>query len=248
LALAELCREAIGIVWIISTDARGVATCASVGVGAAVSGAAIDCESLRGRAHKLGAFPFVDTLSPTIFTQCGKMSDLDPSWRAGPIGRVWGDLARGEIAVGMGSLGEGTREFLHVQIAPRWTCGTPTPCIDMLRIALPLVVMHAQHALGRVALASLDWVSPREQQVLDLLTRGCSTKETAERLELSPHTVHDHVKSLHRKLGVSSRGELIARGLGVSPVHSGAQIEAKTMAEELGKLLARRRRTDPESK
>ncbi|MFP3938616.1 MAG: hypothetical protein ACLFVW_09785 [Phycisphaerae bacterium] len=27
---------------------------------------------------------------------------------------------------------------------------------------------------------------------------------------MSPHTVHDHVKRLHRHFGVSSRGELLA--------------------------------------
>ena len=39
-------------------------------------------------------------------------------------------------------------------------------------------------------------------------------REIADALERSPHTVHDHVKSLHRKLNASSRGELIARTLG----------------------------------
>jgi DNA-binding CsgD family transcriptional regulator len=54
-------------------------------------------------------------------------------------------------------------------------------------------------------------LSPRERQVLDRLVRGESVKQVAARLGLSHRTVEGHVKSLHRKFGVSSRGELLAR-------------------------------------
>jgi DNA-binding CsgD family transcriptional regulator len=54
-------------------------------------------------------------------------------------------------------------------------------------------------------------LSRRERQVLDGLGNGDSVKQVAARLGLSPRTVEGHVKSLHRKFGVSSRGELLAR-------------------------------------
>jgi len=54
-------------------------------------------------------------------------------------------------------------------------------------------------------------LSPRMRQVLSLLAEGQSEKQVAETLKISPHTVHDYVKMLHRRLGVSSRGELLAR-------------------------------------
>lgn len=57
-------------------------------------------------------------------------------------------------------------------------------------------------------------LTAREREVLDHLTLGKSVKEIAADLARSPHTVHDHVKSLHRKLNATSRGELIARALG----------------------------------
>ncbi|HTO96771.1 MAG TPA: LuxR C-terminal-related transcriptional regulator, partial [Myxococcales bacterium] len=40
--------------------------------------------------------------------------------------------------------------------------------------------------------------------------RGRSEKQVAAQLGLSLHTVHDYVKGLHRRLGVQSRGELLA--------------------------------------
>jgi DNA-binding NarL/FixJ family response regulator len=54
---------------------------------------------------------------------------------------------------------------------------------------------------------------PRLREVLAGLARGLSEKQVAAELGLSPHTVHDHVKALHRRLRVQSRGELLALAL-----------------------------------
>jgi DNA-binding CsgD family transcriptional regulator len=51
----------------------------------------------------------------------------------------------------------------------------------------------------------------RLRQVLWLLCLGRNEKEIAVHLDISRHTVHNHVKRLHEALGVRSRGELIAR-------------------------------------
>jgi DNA-binding NarL/FixJ family response regulator len=54
-------------------------------------------------------------------------------------------------------------------------------------------------------------LTSRERDVLGALARGGSTAEIAAELFLSPHTVRDYVKTVFEKLGVSSRGELVAR-------------------------------------
>jgi len=86
--------------------------------------------------------------------------------------------------------------------------------LSVLRAALPLLARRAALAYGPELTSPLTRLTLREQEVLEHLTIGKSVKEIAEDLGRSPHTVHDHVKSLHRKLGASSRGELIARALG----------------------------------
>ena len=58
---------------------------------------------------------------------------------------------------------------------------------------------------------SPNGLSPRMRQVLALLAEGQSEKQVAATLQISRHTVHDYVKMLHQRLGVSSRGELLAR-------------------------------------
>jgi len=52
-------------------------------------------------------------------------------------------------------------------------------------------------------------LSPREKEILRLLSEGCSTKEIAEILVISPSTVHSHRSNLMTKLGLNSRRELI---------------------------------------
>lgn len=51
----------------------------------------------------------------------------------------------------------------------------------------------------------------RELDVIELIARGLPTGDIAERLFLSPHTVRDHVKAIFDKVGVTSRGELVAK-------------------------------------
>lgn len=60
-------------------------------------------------------------------------------------------------------------------------------------------------------------LSPREREVMQLLAEGYSNKEIAERLVVSPSTVHTHRSNLMTKLGLSSRHELIryARKVGL---------------------------------
>jgi two-component system, NarL family, response regulator NreC len=62
-----------------------------------------------------------------------------------------------------------------------------------------------------------DRLSAREIEVLRLIALGHTSVEIAHKLHLSPRTIETHRTRIHRKLGVSSRAELVryalARGL-----------------------------------
>lgn len=61
---------------------------------------------------------------------------------------------------------------------------------------------------GSLVVAPLiEPLSPQEQRVLHLLVTGCSNPEIAEVLVVSNNTVKTHVRSIYRKLSVSSRKE-----------------------------------------
>lgn len=46
-------------------------------------------------------------------------------------------------------------------------------------------------------------ITPRDEQVLDLLVQGCSNKEIAEQLHISPRTVKQHLRTLFLRAGIT---------------------------------------------
>ncbi|GII65327.1 hypothetical protein Skr01_54120 [Sphaerisporangium krabiense] len=74
-------------------------------------------------------------------------------------------------------------------------------------------------AINRVRLARAAGVrlTPRERDVLSLLSAGLSATAIARRLRLSPRTVTKHQERLYRKLGVCDRvnAVLLAQRLGL---------------------------------
>lgn len=139
----------------------------------------------------------------------------------------WDAVPHGTLLLGAVALGSSDRVMV-VEIAPAPNVSRPTDVeLAVLESVLPLLSRRALLAIGSGPAESAHWLTAREQIILQHLLLGKSVREIAEELGRSPHTVHDHVKSLHRKLSASSRGELVARALGyveVKPGIEGAQV------------------------
>lgn len=56
-------------------------------------------------------------------------------------------------------------------------------------------------------------MTPREIDILRLISRGYTYARAAERLGLSAHTVASHIKKIYRKLGVHSAGAAVMRAV-----------------------------------
>jgi two-component system response regulator NreC len=59
-----------------------------------------------------------------------------------------------------------------------------------------------------------DRLTPREIEVLRLIGLGHTSVEIARKLHLSPRTIETHRTRIHRKLGLSTRAELVRYALG----------------------------------
>lgn len=55
----------------------------------------------------------------------------------------------------------------------------------------------------------LDALTSREREIIALICRGARDAEIADALNLSPHTIRNHVASLYRKLGVNRRSAVV---------------------------------------
>jgi two-component system response regulator NreC len=76
-------------------------------------------------------------------------------------------------------------------------------------LAKALVSDYLGRSRTNPAEASLEALTPRETEVLELLAEGLSNDEIAERLVISRHTVARHRENLMGKLNLHSRSELV---------------------------------------
>ena len=91
--------------------------------------------------------------------------------------------------------------------------GFPARCRRLLELLRPTLEAARAEWTAPARLAPL---SPREQEVVQLVALGLSNGEVARRLWLSPHTVRTHLENVYRKLGVANRTEAAALVRGAS--------------------------------
>lgn len=136
------------------------------------------------------------------------------NWRDGQLGRIWNPASVERLLIGVCPLGgePGERAVLVLVALGPAPANAARASARTLAALLPVMAKRVWMAIP--AHGPISWLTDREQDVLDRLILGGSVREISDELGRSPHTVHDHVKSLHRKLSASSRGELVARALG----------------------------------
>ncbi len=151
-----------------------------------------------------------------------------PGWQTSDGGHHWSSIGRPEVLAGVVPVDIEASDDRVIFIEAGRPAGDAFTANDvaLLRGLLPAVAHRVFKAFGPEPISAARMLTPREQEVLEHLTLGWSVKEIAEKLSRSPHTVHDYVKSLHRKLQASSRGGLIARALGHHGIEPGSRRDA----------------------
>lgn len=114
----------------------------------------------------------------------------------------WGTLSGKDLAGGL----DAVAVCVIISVAASWLswrAGRPR----VVPVDRPERVARSTAENGDAALAAL---SPREREVFDLVARGRSNAEVAAHAFISEATVKTHVGNILKKLGLSSRSELIA--------------------------------------
>ncbi|MBX3407855.1 MAG: response regulator transcription factor [Phycisphaeraceae bacterium] len=152
----------------------------------------------------------------SIVTGSPEQFGLGPNWQMSGLGKRWADVPYTSLTLGLAALGSAANgRSLIVEFARTGPGPTdPESDADLLRAVLVPMARRALLAVGSDPTDGAHWLTAREQVILQHLLLGKSVREIADELGRSPHTVHDHVKSLHRKLRANSRGELVAKALG----------------------------------
>ena len=89
--------------------------------------------------------------------------------------------------------------------------------VDGERLIDPVLEQAAVMALGAFARQAREGseveaiLTPREHQILVLVSDGLTMRQAASRLGISPRTVETHVAKLYRKLGVRTRVQAVSR-------------------------------------
>lgn len=88
--------------------------------------------------------------------------------------------------------------------------------VSMSNHAPELVEAIERLADGKPQQEQVDWIgheaglSPREVEVLSLVTMGMSNQEIADRLFLTINTLKSHIRQAYKKIGVTSRAQAVA--------------------------------------
>ena len=104
-------------------------------------------------------------------------------------------------------LAEGVLPPCSLRAFPLGVPGSDAPSTHIMVLMERIVLKHQINIEKARATFQL---SKREAEVLNLIGLGFSNKKIAVALYLSEHTVKDHLKNIMKKLGVGSRGEVVA--------------------------------------
>ncbi|AQV98872.1 DNA-binding response regulator [Cupriavidus necator] len=136
-------------------------------------------------------YPGCDCMVVTVF---GDDQHVLASIEAGAIGYLLKDETTDRIAASIGELRAG---------------GSPMSPLIARQVVNRLRGAPAEPVARDAAAAGAVVLSVRENEILDLISRGYTYAETARYLGLSVHTVQSHIKNIYGKLAVRSRGEAV---------------------------------------
>ncbi len=216
-AVGQLDRRAT----VLHLENVGAAWCGETDDAKAIAGTPASPLNLEQARASVAAGDWIGwDLKPLAVNECwvGTMKPVPAVSRRSATGvnKRWDALANCDLIIGAVQLGARHPERVLVIELAMVNC----PAEELIRhttvleVLLPQIASRYLNAIGAEPADKHNWLTPREETILWKLVSGKKVPQIAGDLHRSIYTVHDHVKSLHRKLGASNRGQLVARALG----------------------------------
>jgi DNA-binding NarL/FixJ family response regulator len=145
-----------------------------------------------------------------------KLAGVAPLLRVFLIGLARDDLDRLRAQVRQDAALEIVGEALRVDVdEQRVPVPSSADAVIMSREATPgaSIANAASSSARDPSRAAVEDLTPRERDVLALLSDGYGNRVIADRLGISEHTVKFHLASIFGKLGASTRTEAVRKGL-----------------------------------
>ena len=136
-----------------------------------------------GNLEQVIAGTHVNTL---IISSDNNNQTIRESLKIGVKGYITKECSREEIMLAIRSTSKGEKFFCH-------------KILDVIMDKQPESQTNCDPTILTV----------RETEILELLAKGFSTQRAADKLNLSPHTIHTHRKSIIKKLGIKSPTEFV---------------------------------------
>ena len=127
-----------------------------------------------------------------MFTSYSEQESVLASIMAGATGFLTKNVSHGKLVEAIQAAGRGA---------------------SMLDPSVTRNVIERLAALSEASAQQADVLSEREREVLVLIAQGCTNKEIAAKLVVSPYTARNHVIRILNKLGLSRRSEAAAHAV-----------------------------------
>lgn len=127
-----------------------------------------------------------------VVSMYSKIHQITEALRAGVLGYVIKESIGNKLLQGLDAVSKG--EYFFDETISR-------------KLVQRIVTMPLQNE--KVGDSLYGRLTPREKQVLRYLTKGCTTKEVAARLFISPKTAENHRASIMKKLGLQNTLDLL---------------------------------------
>ncbi|MCQ9426620.1 response regulator transcription factor [Pseudomonas sp. LJDD11] len=138
-------------------------------------------------------------LKVVIFTMDDSIDHLEAAITAGAVGYLLKDASRDEVIASLQRVARG-EEALNGAVSAR--------------------LLRRMAERGAQAAPTLETLTARERQVLELVAGGCSNREIGERLGITTGTAKAHVERVIGKLGAADRTQAAVRGVALGLVPS----------------------------